>query len=123
VASDGNSVDVLSPIDGTVVEIKGIAAATPENIELDQYSLGWLLKVRPSRLRPNLLNLLSGEQARQWMRETIVHLHACASPGLGAMAADGGAPVAGMARAIDPADWERVARAFLLTEEKEVTRA
>jgi glycine cleavage system H protein len=117
-AADGRSVDMLSPVDGTVVELNPALAASPDLAERDPYGDGWLVKVRPSRLRANRINLMEGRAVQRWMEEAAAGLRGHVAPGLGALAQDGGAPVAGMARAIDPDGWDRLAAAFLLTAEE-----
>ena len=118
-AADGRSVAMLSPVDGTVVELNPALADSPGLAERDPYGDGWLLKVRPSRLRANQINLLAGNAVRRWMEEAAAGLRGHVAPGLGALAQDGGAPVAGMARAIDPDGWDRLAATFLLTAEED----
>jgi glycine cleavage system H lipoate-binding protein len=117
-AADGRSVDMLSPVDGTVVEVNAKVASSPDLAERDPYGEGWLMKVRPSRLRANRINLLSGQAVHRWMEETAAGLRGRFAPGLGALAQDGGVPVSGMARAIDPEGWDRLAARFLLTGEE-----
>jgi glycine cleavage system H lipoate-binding protein len=119
VADDGKTVDMLSPVDGTVVEINGAVAANATEAESDPYGHGWLLKVRPNRLRANQINLLSGGAARRWMDEVLVGLRGQLVPSLGSLAQDGGAPMHGMARAIDPEHWDELAGALLLTGKEE----
>jgi hypothetical protein len=53
------------------------------------------------------------------MRQAVAGLQARMAPALGELAQDGGSPLSGMARALDPEDWTRVARAFLLTDEED----
>ena len=117
-AADGRSVDMLSPVDGTVVELNAALAATPDLAERDPYGDGWMMKVRPSRLRANRINLLSGRAVHRWMEEAAAGLRGHVAPGLGALAQDGGMPVAGMAKAIDPEGWDRLAATLLLTAEE-----
>ena len=119
VADDGKTVDMLSPVDGTVVEINGAVAANATEAESDPYGRGWLLKVRPNRLRANQINLLSGDAARRWMDEVLVGLRGQLAPSLGSLAQDGGAPMHGMARAIDPEHWDELAGTLLLTGKEE----
>jgi len=119
VADDGTAVDMLSPVDGTVVEINGAVAANATAAETDPYGQGWLLKVRPSRLRANRINLLAGQTARRWMDEVLVGLRGQLAPSLGSLAQDGGAPLHGMARAIEPEHWDRLASTLLLTGKEE----
>jgi len=120
VAEDGKAVDMLSPVDGTVVEINGAVAAHAAAAETDPYGQGWLLKVRPSRLRANRINLMAGQAARRWMDEVLVGLRGQLAPSLGSLAQDGGAPLHGMARAIDPEHWDRLAGTLLLTGKEDV---
>jgi glycine cleavage system H lipoate-binding protein len=122
-AGDGRSVEMLSPVDGTVVEINQAVADDPAVAMADPYHHGWLLKVRPSRMVANRTNLLSGATARQWIRSVAAGLQAQLAPGLGALAQDGGVPVAGMARSLDAEHWDAVARTYLLSADEEHTHA
>jgi glycine cleavage system H lipoate-binding protein len=117
-AADGRSVDMLSPVDGTVVELNAAVAPSPDLAERDPYGDGWLMKVRPSRLRANRINLMADRAVRRWMEEAAAGLRGHFAPGLGALAQDGGVPVAGMAKAIDPDGWDRLAATLLLTAEE-----
>ncbi|MDO8834035.1 MAG: glycine cleavage system protein H [Vicinamibacterales bacterium] len=118
VARDGRSVEMLSPIDGEILEVNPDMSAEPDAALTDPYGAGWLMKVRPSRFRANRTNLLAGTAARSWMQDVAAGLQAHLAPGLGALAQDGGAPIAGMARALDPERWDHVARTYLLTDEE-----
>jgi glycine cleavage system H lipoate-binding protein len=117
-AADGRSVDMLSPVDGTVVELNAALANAPELAERDPYGDGWVMKVRPSRLRANRINLMAGHAVQRWMEEAAAGLRGHFAPGLGALAQDGGAAVSGMAKAIDPEGWDRLAATLLLTAEE-----
>lgn len=113
--ADAKSVDMLSPVDGVVVAVNDQVVATPDKVNLDPYDEGWLLRVRAPRLTANLKQLLSGTSAKRWMEEACDNLRAMMSPDLGRVYQDGGLPIDGMARGVDPADWDRVARTFFLT--------
>jgi glycine cleavage system H protein len=119
VAEDGRTIDMLSPVDGIVVDVNPAVAANVAAAESDPYGRGWLLKVRPNRLRANRINLLSGQAARRWMDEVLVGLRGQLAPNLGSLAQDGGAPLHGMARAIDPEHWDELAGEMLLTGKEE----
>lgn len=118
VGHDGRAVDMLAPVDGSIIEVNPAVASRPDTALTDPFGAGWLMKVQPSRLRANRTNLLSGAAARTWMQEVAAGLQAHLAPGLGALAQDGGTPVAGMAKALDPERWDAVARAYLLTDEE-----
>ena len=119
VADDGKAIEMLAPVDGTIAAINTELTKDPDAPIADPYGKGWLFRVRPERLRANLTNLLTGQAARRWMDETVAELQARMSPGLGALAQDGGVPVSGMARVIDAADWHALAQTYLLTSDKE----
>jgi len=113
--SDGKSVDMLSPVDGVVVAVNDKALASPDGINRDPYGDGWLLKVRAPRLAANARQLLSGSLAKRWMEEVCDNLRGMMEPSLGRVYQDGGVPVDGMARNLNPERWDQVARSFFLT--------
>ena len=109
---DGKTVDMLSPLDGKVVAVNPAAAAALAD---DPYGKGWLVKLESPKLTASLKNLLTGSLAKVFTEQSIDALFSRAGGNLGAMAADGGTPVQGMARNIDPQHWERIAKDFVLT--------
>ena len=68
-------------------------------------------------------NLLSGRLARVWMEEALDKLQPVRGGSLGALAQDGGVPLAGLARIVDPGRWDVLARTHLLTEDTEDANA
>jgi glycine cleavage system H lipoate-binding protein len=105
------AVDMLSPLDGTVV------AVNPRALEAagDAYGDGWLLKVQAPRIAANAKQLLRGGLAKRWMEEACEGIAAMTSPGLARVYQDGGQPVDGMARSLDAERWDEIAGRFLLT--------
>lgn len=112
---DAKSVDMLSPVDGTVVAVNERVAGSPGTRSRDAYGDGWLLKVKAPRLATDAKQLLSGATARRWMEGVCDGLRARMSPDLGLVYQDGGLPIEGMARDLDPVHWDEIARAFFLT--------
>ena len=110
----GRAVPMLSPVDGTVVAVnpalKDGAAALG-----DPYHAGWLYKVKPSRLAANLRQLHGVAAARRMLEDASEALLRRMDPALGQVLQDGGAPVEGIARALDGEDWEALAREHFLT--------
>jgi hypothetical protein len=78
----------------------------------DPYGDGWLLDVR-SPEDPALEGLLSGASARAWLTSLMEDLQHRAAPGE-LVLQDGGEPVCGLAKAVDPDGWAQVARRYLL---------
>ena len=114
---DGHSFDMLSPVNGEVVEINENVIQKPAMINEDPYNSGWLLKVRSPRMRADLRNLLSGVLARTWLRGSVDEIQNRMSGNTGIVMADGGVPVSGFAREIEKEGWEDLVRQYLLDYE------
>lgn len=110
-----DGLDLLSPLDGQVVERNEAVLEDPELINRDPYGDGWLLKLRPTRLEPNLGNLLHGGATAAWMAAAEESLRARMAPGLGTVLQDGGVPVVGIAKNVFGDEWIEVARDLLRT--------
>jgi len=112
--TDGaRGVGLLSPVDGEVLEVNRAVLEDPARLA-DPYGGGWLYRVRPARFGANAKQLFAGRAARRLLSQAGEALSARINPELGQALADGGAPVAGMARELDPERWDEVAREFLL---------
>jgi glycine cleavage system H lipoate-binding protein len=111
----GRSIELLSPVDGEVVEVNGAVLDSPDLVNADPYGDGWLLRVRVPELRSNLKNLLTGRLARSWLEDTVRALRLRMGGQLGMVMQDGGLPVSGFVRALSDDHWETVAAEFLLT--------
>jgi glycine cleavage system H lipoate-binding protein len=111
---DGRSVDVLAPLSGEVVEVNRTRADAPNLAADDPYGAGWLLRLRPSRPVSDLKQLMAGDLARRWL-EGVERALWRIRPELGLLLQDGGQPVFGIARELDPEGWERVAGELLLS--------
>jgi len=108
------SIDMLSPVDGRVVEINEAVLKSPEGIGKDPYGRSWLLKVRSPKVSANLKNLLTGGLVGKWMEGVRESLFSRMNYNLGAVSQDGGVPVDGIARSLDRERWDEIAREFLL---------
>jgi glycine cleavage system H lipoate-binding protein len=112
---DGKDVDLLSPVDGIVLARNEKVLAKPALLNDDPYGDGWLLKVKPTREKPNLVGLLHGDLAREWMREAEDTLRRRVSPEIGLVLQDGGVPICGIAQSVSPQGWTDLAKELLLT--------
>jgi glycine cleavage system H protein len=114
--SRGKSVDMLSPVDGTVVAVNETALESPATLQAGPYTDGWLMRVKSPRLAANLKNLLSGDLARRWMDAVVERLGTeLSGRELGQVYADGGTVVDGIAPSVSPEHWDDIARSFFLT--------
>jgi glycine cleavage system H protein len=113
---NGKEIAMVSPVDGEVVEVNEAVLNAPHLLDADTYDRGWLFKVRPSRLTANLRNLLDADKAAQLTQEAMDALFATQSQELGLVYQDGGQPVDGLARAVDPENWDKLAARHFLTD-------
>jgi glycine cleavage system H lipoate-binding protein len=108
------SIDMLSPVDGEIVEINKSLLSSPESIGKDPYGQSWLMKVKTPKISVNLKNLLSGALARKWMDGVRESLLARMNYNLGVVSQDGGVLVDGIAKNLDRERWDEIAREYFL---------
>jgi glycine cleavage system H protein len=112
---DGQSVDMVSPIEGTVTDVNDAAAKNPELVRKDPYGEGWLLKVQAPDAKINFRNLLGGELARLWTEASAMRLQS-KIPGMAtALAQDGGVAVDDLSAHLPDEDWAAVTKEFFLS--------
>lgn len=114
---DAKSIDMLSPVTGDVVAINKDIVKNPDLINQDPYGKGWLMMVKPHNKKATAKNLLTGRLATAWMEKTADALRERMGGELGVIYQDGGLPVTGIAKALNPDEWDKVAQEFLLTRE------
>src|SRR5579871_2537395 len=90
---DGKSVDMVSPIEGTVTDINESVMKDPELARKDPYGDGWLLTVQAPDSKINFRNLLGGTLARLWTEESAMQLRNKMPMLAGALAQAGGEAV------------------------------
>jgi len=113
---DGKSVDMVSPIEGTVSDINEAVVKDPELSRKDPYGEGWLVTVQAPDAKTNFRNLLGGMLARVWTEESALRLRkrmpvAMAS----ALAQDGGVAVDDITAQLPDQDWATVTKEFFLS--------
>jgi glycine cleavage system H lipoate-binding protein len=112
---DGTSVDMVSPIEGSVADINESIAQNPGLACKDPYGEGWLLTVQSPDAKTNFRNLLGGALARWWMEESAGRLQKKMPSMLGALAQDGGAAVDNISAQLPDHDWAALAKEFFLS--------
>lgn len=117
---DSQTIDLLSPVAGEVVDINEAVVGSPALVNQDPYGEGWLMKIRAPRLQAELRNLLSGRLARAWLEQTVDSLRRRTAGTAGVVLQDGGLPVAGIARNLSAENWHEIARDFLLTGDSQL---
>ena len=112
---DGTTVDMVSPIEGSVADINEAAVRDPELARKDPYGEGWLVTVQSPDAKTNFRNLLGGALARWWTEESASRLQRRMPMALGALAQDGGVAMDNLAAQIPDKDWAALAKEFFLS--------
>jgi len=111
------NIDMLSPVTGDVVAVNKDIVKNPDLINQDPYGKGWLMMVKPDSKGATVKNLLTGKLATAWMAKTADALRERMGGEVGDVYQDGGLPVSGIAKALSPDAWDKIASEFLLTHE------
>jgi glycine cleavage system H lipoate-binding protein len=114
VARGNHRFEMLSPMEGEVVDVNEEVLRDPSLAHRDPYGAGWFLAVNAPAADANMKNLLRGRLAHRWMEESVAAVHSWASPGGVAHLQDGGHAIADMLSVIPEERWEKLVReAFL----------
>ncbi len=111
----GQKAEMVSPIEGEVMEVNPEVLKDPSLLRTDPYGRGWLMTVFAPDEESTLRNLLPAGMVRSWMQEAIERLYARQPQLAGAVAADGGQPVEDLAEALG-LPWKDMAAEFFLTK-------
>lgn len=112
---DGKSVDMVSPIEGTVTAINEAVMKDPELARRDPYGDGWLLTVQAPDAKINFRNLMGGKLARLFTEESALRLQSRFPMAVGALAQDGGVAVDDLTAHMPDEDWAALTREFFLS--------
>ncbi|HEX2831935.1 MAG TPA: glycine cleavage system protein H [Thermoanaerobaculia bacterium] len=105
--------DLVSPVEGTIVDFNEKALDDPKLAQNDPYGDGWLLVVNAPDTKTSFRNLLGGTIARRWMEDAAAKLRAFATPSV-AMAQDGGVAVNNVIDTLPDADWNQLTKDLFL---------
>jgi glycine cleavage system H protein len=111
---DGRDLELVSPIEGTVIDVNDAVLSDPKLARKDPYGDGWLIAVNAPDAKTNFRNLLGGSVARKWMDDAAARLRTFAPTPAGSMAQDGGIAFDGLIHALPKADWEKIEKEFFL---------
>jgi glycine cleavage system H protein len=112
---DGKSVDMVSPIEGTITDINEAVAKNPELARKDPYGEGWLVTVQAPDSKINFRNLLGGTLARLWTESSALQLRNKMPMLAGALAQDGGVAVDDLTAHMPDEDWASLTKEFFLS--------
>lgn len=112
---DGKSVDMVSPVEGTITDVNEAVATNPELARKDPYGEGWLVTVQVPDSKINFRNLLTGSLARLWTEDSALRLRSRMPAVAGAVAQDGGIAVDDLTAHVPDEDWTKLTKEFFLS--------
>jgi len=112
---NGEKAEMVSPIEGEVLEVNPEVLAEPSLIRDDPYGRGWLMTVYVPDEENTARNLLPTKLVRDWMRDAVERLYARQPQLAGAVAADGGRPADDVFAALPDVSWRELTREFFLS--------
>ena len=115
VTREGQSIDLLSPIEGVLVSVNHEVLKNPNLIVDDPYKNGWLCVVKAPELSTNAKNLLQGPMVPAWMQNSMARMSAMLQQLNPALAQDGGLPIKGVLFHVDTSIREQLTKEFFLT--------
>jgi glycine cleavage system H lipoate-binding protein len=114
---NGELVEMVSPIEGTVSDVNDEVARHPENLTADPYGDSWLMTVQSPDAKTNFRNLLGGSMARNLMDDSARKLakYIPASHGNLALAQDGGKAHDEIAKQLPADKYVEITKEFFLS--------
>ena len=115
--ADSRVIHMLSPVEGEVVAVNHAVVRSPGAAFEDPYGNGWLFKVKSNNLTSNFKNMIPRGMVGEWFENVRQSLAGRGlPPALAPLYADGGEPIRGIAKAVDPEGWDDLVREFFLTK-------
>ena len=111
----GHRFEVLSPIEGEVVEVNPKVVEDPSLLHKDPYGVGWLVAVNAPAADGNLKNLMRGRVAQYWMEEAGLALRQHVDPHTGMHLQDGGRIIPDVLSSVPEDRWESLVHELFLT--------
>jgi glycine cleavage system H lipoate-binding protein len=110
-----NCADVLSPIDGVIVEVNSEIREKPDMANREPYGGGWLFMVRTPDVKATIGKLMADQQSLTWMNREVSNLETMIEDVAGPLAADGGYLVNDIYGNLPDIGWNNLTKAFLKT--------
>lgn len=108
-------IELVSPVEGEVVEVNAELASNPEQLRNDPYGSGWFMTVFAPDEEGPTRNLLPRNLLSTWMKDAAESFYGLQPQLAGATAADGGRPSKEATANLTPEVWKKAAKTLLLS--------
>jgi glycine cleavage system H lipoate-binding protein len=109
----GNLADVLSPVNGVIVEVNSKLRENPGEANREPYSGGWMFVVYNRDIKDAAKQLMTDVQGLEWMNGEVAQLEGMIEEVAGPLAADGGFLGNDIYGNLPDLGWDRLTRTFL----------
>jgi glycine cleavage system H protein len=113
---NGEKAEMVSPVEGEVVEVNPDVLKDPSLLRKDPYGRGWLMAVHVPDEESVLRNLLPVHLVKEWVRESAERLFAKQPQLAGPVMADGGRPIESLTAGLPGSSWKDLTAEFFLSE-------
>jgi glycine cleavage system H lipoate-binding protein len=110
-----NHADVLSPVDGVIVDVNPTVRENPEVTNREPYGEGWLFMVRTPDVKATMNKLMVDDASISWMNAEVQHLERMIEEVAGPLAADGGFLADDIYGNLPQLGWNNLTMRFLKT--------
>jgi glycine cleavage system H lipoate-binding protein len=110
-----NLADVLSPVDGVIVEVNSALREKPELANREPYGDGWLFMVHTPNIKATMGKLMTEQSSLNWMNTEVKNLESMIEDVAGPLAADGGYLADDIYGNLPELGWNSLTKKFLKT--------
>ena len=110
-----NLADVLSPVDGVIMEVNSKVRENPKLANHEPYGDGWLFMVRTPDVKATMGKLMTDQNSLSWMNTEVGNLEHMIEDVAGPLAADGGYLASDVYGNLPAIGWSNLTKAFLKT--------
>ena len=110
-----NVADVLSPVDGVIVEVNSDVRERPELANQGAYENGWLFIIRTPDIKGTVKKLMTDAESLNWMNGELNTLENMIEKVAGPLAADGGYLGEDIYGNLPELGWKNLTKVFLKT--------
>jgi glycine cleavage system H lipoate-binding protein len=113
---ESNLANVLSPVDGVIVEVNSKLREKPVTANQEPYGEGWLFAIRNHDTKGAFKKLMDDTASLDWMAAEVGKLETMIESVAGPLAADGGTLKEDIYGNLPALGWKNLTRTFLKTE-------